>query len=169
MGKEAEERLNLGNDESERTQAAATAPRWPSRSDQPHHWLLPGIRRTVGGTGSTPSPAGEYPSLGRRPAPGSGPAPTVSATCRAPAASGRRWTPPAFAPAPPPTCAFRNGPPPGRSWSYGGPGWNAMTSEGFGLELGELGRSPDQIAPGRGKKPAPTPRIGVRVASNVAC
>ena len=39
MGKEAEERLNLGNDESERTQAAATAPRWPSHSDQPHHWL----------------------------------------------------------------------------------------------------------------------------------
>ena len=37
----------MGNDESERTQAAATAPRWPSHSDQPHHWLLPGIRRAV--------------------------------------------------------------------------------------------------------------------------
>ena len=28
---------------------------------------------------------------------------------------------------------------------------------GLGLELAELGRGPDQIAPGRGKKPAPTP------------
>ena len=37
----------MGNDESERTQAAATARRWPSHSDQPHHWLLPGIRRAV--------------------------------------------------------------------------------------------------------------------------
>ena len=73
MGKEAEERLNWGNDESERTQAASTAPRRPSHSDQPHHRLLPGIGRAVGGPESPPSPAGEYPSLGRRPAPDPGP------------------------------------------------------------------------------------------------
>ena len=73
MGKAAEERLNLGNEENERTQAASTAPRRSSLSDQPHHRLLPGIRRTVGGAGPTPSPTGEYPSLGRRPPPGPGP------------------------------------------------------------------------------------------------
>ena len=59
----------MGNEENERTQAASTAPRRPSLSDQPYHRLLPSIRRTVGGTGSTPSPAGEYPTLGRRPPP----------------------------------------------------------------------------------------------------
>ena len=73
MGKVAEERLNLGNDEIERIQTAPTTPRRPGHSDQPHHRLLPGIRRTVEGAGPTPSPTGEYPSLGRRPPQGSGP------------------------------------------------------------------------------------------------
>ena len=63
-------KLTLGNDQSERTQAASTGPGWPGCADQPDNRLLSGIRRPVGGPGSTPPPAGEYPSLGRRPAPG---------------------------------------------------------------------------------------------------
>ena len=65
--------LVLWNEESERTQAVSTTPRRPSHSGQPHHRLLPGIGRAVGGPESPPSPAGEYPSLGRRPAPDPGP------------------------------------------------------------------------------------------------
>ena len=41
--------------------------------------------------------------------------------------------------------------------------------EGLGLELAEHGRGNDQIASGRGKKPAPIPRTGVRAGSNAAC
>ena len=64
----------MGNDEIKRIQTAPTTPRRPGHSDQPHHRLLPGIRRTVEGAGPTPSPTGEYPSLGRRPPQGPGPA-----------------------------------------------------------------------------------------------
>ena len=66
-------KLNLGNDQSERTQATATKAGRPSRAGQPNHRFLPGVRRPVGGTGPANSPAGEYASLGRRPAPGAGP------------------------------------------------------------------------------------------------
>ena len=40
---------------------------------------------------------------------------------------------------------------------------------GSGLELAEHGRRHDQIPPGRGEKPVPTPRTGVRPGSNAAC
>ena len=42
-------------------------------------------------------------------------------------------------------------------------------TEGAGLELAEHGRRHDQIAPGRGEKPVPTPQTGVRPASSAAC
>ena len=70
-------KLNLGNEESERTQATAAKAGRPSRVGQPRHRLLPSIRRRirrpVGGTGPANSPAGEPSSLGRRPAQGAGP------------------------------------------------------------------------------------------------
>ena len=72
-GKSWRLRLNWGNDQSERTQATATQARWPGHTGQPHHRLLSGIRRAVGGAGPADSPTGEYPSSGRRPAPSARP------------------------------------------------------------------------------------------------
>ena len=171
MGKEAEERLNWGNDESERTQAASTAPRRPSHSDQPHHRLLPGIGRAVGGPESPPSPAGEYPSLGRRPAPDPGPdlrqRYLLRAAHRLPVESlGRHrhllrlHRPPALS-----AMGRRRGVL-GAMADWAG---TLCRIEGSGLELAEYGRGLDPIPLGRGKKPAPTPRTGVRAASNAVC
>ena len=68
MGKVAEARLNLGNDEIERIQTAPTTPRRPGHSDQPHHRLLPGIRRTVEGAGPLlPQRVNTHPLGGGRP------------------------------------------------------------------------------------------------------
>ena len=57
---------------------------------------------------------------GGRPGFSTAPAPTASSMYCAPAASGKRWTPQASAPGPPPTCAFSSGSPQEYSWSYGG-------------------------------------------------
>ena len=164
-------KLNLGNDQSERTQATATEEHRPSRASQPHHRLLPSIRRPVGGAGPANSSAGEHSSFGRRPAPGAGPdlrqryllraahrVPVEGVGCdrhllriHGPSALSRmdrrRGVPGAV--------ADRAG--------------TLRRITGSGLELAEHGRGHDQIPLGRGKKPVPIPRTGVRAASNAVC
>ena len=160
MGKVTEERLNLGNDEIERIQTAPTTPRRPGHSDQPHHRLLPGIRRTVGGAGPTPSPTGEYPSLGRRPPQGPGPDLRQRSSTSAPVASGA-------------ATGICSGCPPALSGM--GCRWGVQWRVGLeryeelkGLDWSWLSRRHDQIAPGRGEKPAPTP-LTAKMASSAAC
>ena len=164
-------RLKLGNDQSERTQATATQARWPGHTGQPHHRLLSGIRRSVGGAGPADSPTGEYPSSGRRPAPSARPDLRQRHILRAayrlpvegvgrhrhllrlhrsfalPGMGGRRGIPGAMA---------------------DGTGTLRRIARS-GLELAEHGRGTDQSAPGRGEKPGPIPPTEVRAGSSAAC
>ena len=45
-------RLDWGNDQSERPQAAASEACWPGHQDQPHHRFLSGLRRALGSAGA---------------------------------------------------------------------------------------------------------------------
>ena len=163
--------LNLGNDESARTQATSTKTRRASRAGQPGHRLLSSIRRPVGGAGTAASPAGEHPSSGRRPAPGAGP---HLRQRRLPRAAHRL---PVEGPGRHGHLLRFHGSPalPGvgrRRGVLGAVANRAGTLRrvaGAGLELVEHGRSHDQGPPGRGEKPAPTPRTGARPASNAVC
>ena len=161
----------MGNDQSERAEATPARARWPSRSSQPHHWLLSGIRRPVGGAGPITSPAGEYSSFGRRPAPG-------------PGSNLRQWYLLCAADRLPvegvrcdghllwlhgPSALSRMGRRRGILAAMAGGAGTVRRIEGSGLELAKHGWGHDQIPPGRGGKPAPTPRTGVRLASNAVC
>ena len=106
MGKEAEERLNLGNDESERTQAAATAPRRPGHPQRVNTHPLDGGRPPVpdrtcaNGICYVLRTGCQWKSL------------DATDICSGSTAHLR----------------FQEGAAAGCSWSYGGPGWNAMTN-----------------------------------------
>ena len=199
-------KLNLGNEESERTQATAAKAGRPSRVGQPRHRLLPSIRRRirrpVGGTGPANSPAGEPSSLGRRPAQGAGPhlrqrhihgifyVLRTGCQWKALDATGipQRVNPHPLGGgrprAPDRTFAGCHGhllrlhrpsalPGMGRRRGVSGAVADGAGTlrriAGSGLGLAEHGRGHDQIPLGRGGKPVPTPRTGVRLGSSAVC
>ena len=97
------------------------------------------------------------------------PAPTASATCCAPAVSGKPGMPPASVPVPRPICAFRNGTAAGvflELWRVGlerfdelqGLDWSWLSMDGA-MTKSPLG----------GGKPAPIPPTEARPGSSAAC
>ena len=57
-------RLDWGNDQSERRQAATSEACWPSHQDQSYHRRVPDLRRALGGAGAVDPPACEHSAAG---------------------------------------------------------------------------------------------------------
>ena len=66
-------RLDWGNDQSERPQAASSEACWACHQNQSHHRCVPGLRRAVGSAGAPDPRACEHPSVRRGPTAGSRP------------------------------------------------------------------------------------------------